>query len=220
MKKTLIFPLIFVSFWGVACGGDDGARRGNQAAYETVQEGSAAGVTSTIHGPGEALPPVTGTNADTTTAFTIDPSVASAVPPPNVASGSGTLAGTLPSQPSYPPPMTSATPPPQRTYPQPQPQQSQRTYPQPQQQQPRPAEREQPEPQQQPPATDTAVTTPPQQQAPVTNANPPQQQEQPQPQPQPQQPPATNTNPPEEEDSEEEEEEPPPPPTTTDTRGN
>ena len=207
MKKTLIFPLIFVGL-GVACGGDDGARRGNQtAAFETVQEGSAAGVTSTIQGPGEALPPVTGTNADTTTAFSIDPSVASAVPPPNVA-GSGTLAGTLPSQPAYPPPMTSAAPPPQRSYPQP------RAYPQPQQQ-PRPVEREQPQ-QQQPPATDTAVTTP-QQQPPVTNTNPPPQQQQPQ--AQQQQPPA-NTNPPEEEDSEEAEEEPPPPPTTTDTRGN
>jgi hypothetical protein len=206
MKKTLIFPLIFVGL-GVACGGDDGARRGNQtAAFETVQEGSAAGVTSTIQGPGEALPPVTGTNADTTTAFSIDPTVASAVPPPNVAPGSGTLAGTMPSQPSYPPPMTSAAPPPQRSYPQPQPQ---RAYPQPQpQQQPRPVEREQPQPQQ--PATDTAVTTP-QQQPPVTHTNP---------SPQQQQPPATNTNPPQEEDSEEAEEEPPPPPTTTDTRGN
>lgn len=204
MKNTLIFPLIFVGLWGVACGGDDGARRGNQAAYETVQEGSAAGVTSTIQGPGEALPPITGTNADTTTAFSLDPNVASAAPAP----AGGTLAGTLPSQPAYPQPMTSAsqpqrtyTPPPQRTY-----------YPAPQQPQRRPVEQEQPQPQQQPPATDTAETQP---QQPVTNA-------QPQPQEKPQQPPApTNTNPPaeEEDDSEEAEEEPPPPPTTTDTRG-
>jgi hypothetical protein len=212
MKKTLIFPLIFVGLWGVACGGGDGARRGNQAAYETVQEGSAAGVTSSIQGPGEALPPITGTNADTTTAFSLDPNVASAAPAPNVAPGGGTLAGTLPSQPAYPPPMTSASQPsqPQRTYtPPPQQQQPQRTYypaqqPQRQQQQ---RSVEQPQ-QQQPPANDTVATQPQQQpqQPPVTNTQPQ---------------PATNTNPPaeEEEESEEAEEEPPPPPTTTDTRG-
>ncbi len=216
MKKTLIYPLIFVGFWGVACGGD-GARRGNQtAAYETVQEGSAAGVTSTIQGPGEALPPITGTNADTTTAFSIDPNVASAAAPAPTP-GSGTLAGTLPSQPAYPQPMTSASEPrpayvprqPQQQQPQ---QTQQRSYPvqQPQPQQ-RPLEQERPEPQQ-PPATDTAATTPPQQ---------PQQQQPPPAAEKQQQPPATNTNPPADEGEDEEpaEEPPPPPPTTTDTRG-
>ena len=212
MKNTLIFPLIFVGLWGVACGGDDGARRGNQAAYETVQEGSAAGVTSSIQGPGETLPPITGTNADTTTAFSIDPNVASAAPAPNVAPGGGTLAGTLPTQPAYPPPMTSASPQPSRTY-TPPPQQPSRAvnYPAPRQPQPqRPVEQEQP------PSNDTAVTQPDQpQQPPVTNTQPPPQQQQPKAQqPQQQQPPAE-----EEEESEEPAEEPPPPPTTTDTRG-
>jgi hypothetical protein len=212
MKTKLIFPLIFVGFWGVACGGD-GARRGNnQKAYETVAEGSAAGVTSTIHGPGEVLPPVTGTNADTTTAFSIDPNVASVAAPAS-AQGSGTLAGTLPIQPAYPQPMTSASQP--RTAYTPRPQQTQRSYPVPQPQQPRPLEEERPQPQQQPPATDTTVATAPQQQPqqqqpPAVHPNPPQQQ----------QPPAANPKPPadEGEDAEEAEEEPPPP-TTTDTRG-
>jgi len=95
MNKRLTFPLMFVVGLGVACGGD-GARRIEQKSYETVEEGSAAGVTSTIHGPGEVLPPVTGTNADTTTAFSIDP---------NAVAGE-----------AYPIPQTSAvpTPPPQR----------------------------------------------------------------------------------------------------------
>src|SRR5690348_17326971 len=99
MKNRLMFPLVLVAAWGVACSGD-GARRGTQQnSYETVQEGSAAGVTSTIHGPGEVLPPVTGTNADTTTAFSIDPNTVSTAPaplPPNAVAGA---------------PMTTAPPP-------------------------------------------------------------------------------------------------------------
>jgi hypothetical protein len=91
----------------------DGVRHGAQQQYETVQEGQAAGVTSTIQGPGETVPPMTATNADTTSAFTINPALATgpATPP-------GTLAGALPVQPYggaggpgagyQPPPMTSA----------------------------------------------------------------------------------------------------------------
>jgi hypothetical protein len=81
MKDRLGFALVLAAWVGVACGGD-GARRGEQKAYETVEEGSAAGVTSMIHGPGEVLPPITATNADTTTAFTIDPNVVGAAPAP------------------------------------------------------------------------------------------------------------------------------------------
>ncbi len=40
-----------------------------QQQYEVVQEGAASGVTSTINAPGETPPPITNTNADTTTAF-------------------------------------------------------------------------------------------------------------------------------------------------------
>ena len=200
MNRKLIFPLIFVGFGVVACGGDE-ARRGDQKAFETVQEGSAAGVTSTIAGPGEALPPITGTNADTTTAFSIDPNVASATPGA-VAPSSGTLAGTLPSSASpmmgttsyprsAPPAMTSSTP--ARNYP---------ATPQ-RQPQPRPLETDPPE---QPPATDTSASgtaqPQPQQPPPANNTNPPAEQK-----------------PPPQQEDEEEEEEPPPPPTTTDTRG-
>src|SRR5688500_4898757 len=63
MKTNLIYPLIAAMLLtGAACRGDR-KTAANQQSYETVQEGSAAGVTSTIHGPGEIVPPLTGTNA-------------------------------------------------------------------------------------------------------------------------------------------------------------
>src|ERR1041385_7747062 len=48
-----------------------GKMQRDQKQYDVVQEGSASGVTSTINAPGETKPPVTDTNVDTTTAFTI-----------------------------------------------------------------------------------------------------------------------------------------------------
>ncbi len=48
-----------------------GKMQRDQKQYDVVPEGSASGVTSTINGPGETPPPVTDTNADTTTNFTI-----------------------------------------------------------------------------------------------------------------------------------------------------
>src|SRR4028118_2443223 len=95
MKNKLIFPIVVVMFAG-ACG-RDGVARADQKNYEVVQEGSASGVTSTIQGPGETIP-LTGTNADTTTAFTIDPTAAAAAP----AQAPSTMAGTLPSGAAYP----------------------------------------------------------------------------------------------------------------------
>ena len=102
------------------CRRDHAPREQQQPNYETVQEGEAAGVTSTIHGPGETTPPITGTNADTTSAFTINPALATgpATPP-------GTLAGTLPNQPyggvagmpAYVPPPRPMTTQPARTQP-------------------------------------------------------------------------------------------------------
>jgi hypothetical protein len=80
MRNKLIYALATVLV-SSACSRGDRAVRADQAQYETVQEGSASGVTSTIAGPGETLPPITGTNADTTTAFTLNPSVASAATP-------------------------------------------------------------------------------------------------------------------------------------------
>lgn len=200
MKKTLIFPLVLAGVSVIACGGDGARRSGDQKTYETVQEGSAAGVTSTIQGPGESLPPITGTNADTTTAFTINPN---AVPPPGAAMpppGSGSLAGTLPaySSPSpYPAPMTSSSQPSPPRAPAATPRPPVST--QPAQPQPQPVEEA--------PATETTTTTsqePPPAPPPATTTTPPQ------------------TKPPEPAppaEPEEEPEEPPPPPTTTDTRG-
>ena len=53
-----------------ACRGQDQTKRSTPN-YDVVSEGSASGVTSTINGPGEKPAPVTETNADTTTNFTL-----------------------------------------------------------------------------------------------------------------------------------------------------
>src|ERR1044072_5194395 len=79
---------------GLAChGGDDNAGRKDQQ-YDGVEEGQAAGVTSTINTPGDTpgvvTPPITGTGADTTTAFNSTPGVMSTAGAPG-----GALAGTL-----------------------------------------------------------------------------------------------------------------------------
>ena len=90
MKTILTISAVALAVVSAGCGGQSDARA-DQAQYETVQEGSAAGVTATIHGPGETLPPITGTNADTTTAFTLDPNaLGGALQQP------GTLGSTLP----------------------------------------------------------------------------------------------------------------------------
>ena len=100
MKTKVMFP-IAVMLFAAACGRDS-VTRVDQKDYEVVQEGSANGVTSTIQGPGEILPPVTGTNFDTTTAFGIDPSTAASTPPPLT----GTFAGTSPAPYTPPGPRT------------------------------------------------------------------------------------------------------------------
>ena len=125
-----------------------------QHEYEVVQEGSATGVTSTIQGPGETLPPITGTNADTTTAFTINPNTASAPPP---------LPPLVPAYPGapIPPPMTSATPiPPPRPRPTqaPPPPAPTQTEPAREPAAPPPADTVEPTPP--PPPTDTTTTPP------------------------------------------------------------
>ncbi|HEX2123696.1 MAG TPA: hypothetical protein VHL59_18850 [Thermoanaerobaculia bacterium] len=173
MKTKLVILLIVVA--ATACS-RSGVRR-DQQNYEVVQEGQASGVTSTIHGPGETLPPITGTNADTTTAFTLDPN---AVPP--AGQQPGTIAGTLPPPsagmpyPSAPPPSSSPAPPPQQpsrpTYvpppsqpsqpsqPAPQPPPTQ-TQPPPTQTEPAPAPQPPPTQTEPPPAPDTAPPPPP-----------------------------------------------------------
>jgi hypothetical protein len=70
----------------------------NQQQYQTVQEGSASGVTSTINAPGETAPPLTNTNVDTTTNLTlpINPN-----PLGNATTG-GSMASAMPPTTSYP----------------------------------------------------------------------------------------------------------------------
>ena len=97
MKDKLIVAL---TVFGLLTACSRGGARANEKDYEVVEEGSATGVTSTIAGPGETLPPITGTNADTTTAFAFNPNAV----PPATTTQQGTIAGTLP-------PMTSAYPP-------------------------------------------------------------------------------------------------------------
>jgi hypothetical protein len=104
MRRTTPLPvplplLVAVCLVAAACrdGADGIGRKGGN--YEVIEEGSAAGVTSTLHSPGEVInpptqsvPDMTGTSLDTTTAFTIlDPAIGTAQP-----AGSDTLAGTLP----------------------------------------------------------------------------------------------------------------------------
>jgi hypothetical protein len=99
MKRTIIVSITALLLAG-ACGRAGGNLQRDQKQYEVVEEGQAGSVSSTIAAPGEVLPPLmpmTGTNADTTTAFNL----------PNAGTMTttdypGTIAGTLPSQPTYP----------------------------------------------------------------------------------------------------------------------
>lgn len=103
MKNKLICSLTILAALA-ACGGDEKRTAAEQAQFETVQEGSAAGVTSTIQGPGETIPPITGTNVDTTTAFTLNPNAVPATQPVG-----GTLAATFPDPTAGTTPTTGTT---------------------------------------------------------------------------------------------------------------
>jgi hypothetical protein len=88
----------------------------NQQQYQTVQEGSASGVTSTINAPGETAPPLTNTNVDTTTNLTlpINPN------PLGTTTAAGSMASAMP--PSAPAGTPGVTPAPRpRTLPRPAP---------------------------------------------------------------------------------------------------
>lgn len=65
-----ITPLAAFLIVMAGCSRSAKMQRGQQQ-YDVVQEGSASGVTSTINNPGETAAPVTETNADTTTNFTL-----------------------------------------------------------------------------------------------------------------------------------------------------
>lgn len=96
-RNPRIVVLIAAVIALLGCG--DKFRREKQIDTEVVSESSTSGVTSTILAPGEAPPPLagtaplTGTNADTTTAFTI---LDSGVPPSSTVDPGRSLAGTLP----------------------------------------------------------------------------------------------------------------------------
>src|SRR5437867_2036717 len=72
-RKTLVILLLLAA---AACG-RSGKMERDQKQYDVVHEGDAnSSVTSTLNAPGETTPPVTsstitGTNVDTTTAFTV-----------------------------------------------------------------------------------------------------------------------------------------------------
>jgi hypothetical protein len=91
-RKSVLVLLIFAA---ASCG--QNKMRRDQQKYDVVQEGSADTVTSTINAPGEINPPltsstITGTNVDTTTAFTLPGTVTG-----TTTEQPGTIAGSLPS---------------------------------------------------------------------------------------------------------------------------
>src|SRR6476660_7400447 len=96
MKKALIY-LSTAAFLASGChrGGSSDSLQRQQQSYDTVQEGqTSSAVTSTITAPGEAALPnagMTGTNADTTTNFTL-PQVSSTT---TTQPQQGTIAGTM-----------------------------------------------------------------------------------------------------------------------------
>lgn len=130
MENRVKLVLIAVVL-AAACHRGSSTMQREQKSYEVVSEGQAAGVSSTINAPGETTPPLTNTNADTTSNFTLAPNVdpTGTMPP-------GTIAGTLPAtgpvtampmpqipRPAAPPPRT-LPPPPRATPPSPPPEQT------------------------------------------------------------------------------------------------
>ncbi|MGZ8868799.1 MAG: hypothetical protein ACXW2P_10680, partial [Thermoanaerobaculia bacterium] len=118
MKKSAPIVFAVAAVLATACGGDRTELRRDQQEYDVVQEGAGGAVTSTLHAPGEtALPPLTGTNADTTSAFTLpitsDPTQSG---PPGTIAGTfttGTGTGSMPQTPSIPSTRPATTPEPE-----------------------------------------------------------------------------------------------------------
>ena len=73
MKKSVLIVALAAAVFATACGDDRDKLRRDQQEYDVVQEGAGGTVSSTLQVPGEVtpLPPLTGTNADTTSAFTL-----------------------------------------------------------------------------------------------------------------------------------------------------
>jgi hypothetical protein len=98
-----IASLAAIAFLLFGCSRSGKVQR-NQQQYQTVQEGSASGVTSTINAPGETTPPMTNTNVDTTTNLTLPTNPA---PLGNDTAG-GSMASGMPSYPTGTPGMAPA----------------------------------------------------------------------------------------------------------------
>jgi hypothetical protein len=101
--RQKIVPLAAVAFLVFSCS-RSGKMQRTQQDYQTVQEGSASGVTSTINAPGETAPPLTNTNVDTTTNFTLPTNPA---PLGNDTTG-GSMASSMPAYPTGTPGMAPA----------------------------------------------------------------------------------------------------------------
>jgi len=93
-----IATLAAVAFLAFGCSRSGSKVQRSQQQYQTVQEGSASGVTSTINAPGETTPPLTNTNVDTTTNFTLPTNPA----PLGTDTAAGSMASAMPGAPSYP----------------------------------------------------------------------------------------------------------------------
>lgn len=131
MMENRVKLVLIAAVLAAACHRGSSTMQREQKSYEVVSEGQAAGVSSTINAPGETTPPLTNTNADTTSNFTLAPNV-----DPTGTTPPGTIAGTLPAtgpvtampmpqipRPAAPPPRT-LPPPPRATPPAPPPEQT------------------------------------------------------------------------------------------------
>jgi hypothetical protein len=109
MSPKLV-SLIAAGLLLAACRNNSTMKRGEQN-YDVVQEGQTDSVTSTISGPGETPPPMTtapmtGTNADTTTSFTLPATASVTTNGSTIQQPLPTIAGTMSSE-----PRTSTVPP-------------------------------------------------------------------------------------------------------------
>jgi DNA polymerase-3 subunit gamma/tau len=93
MKKRIFFIGLAAATL-IGCRGNGGGLRRDQAQYETVQEGTASGNATALNpDPAQPALAMTGTNADTTSAFTLPNTIPPAAPAPGAP---GTLAATMP----------------------------------------------------------------------------------------------------------------------------
>ncbi|MHB0969153.1 MAG: hypothetical protein ACYC7A_00960 [Thermoanaerobaculia bacterium] len=103
VRSVLFVTAIFLASLSLACGAGDRLDAKTEE-YQVVTEGSANGVTDAV-GPAPSTPPMTGTSADTTTAFTV------------IAPNAGTDPGAIPPPPVYSAPPPVYSPPPSRPTP-------------------------------------------------------------------------------------------------------